>query len=185
MKSLLNILLLGLTVVLSVSCTSEEAKLKNALITSIPESVKSEYRYESHVLLETLLKSNLTDSISSLRAEIITNETLMQMDSTRLADIQSSIDECKELSANTMYFLKSSYDQIIDDYEDMADDIIEKIEGYQNEIDLCQSKIDFLSNAMSETESPIVFYKVKHTYRLRGMYRDTTVYINSKYEIVK
>ena len=180
-----NNCLIAALFVLLVSCTSEEAKLKNALITSIPESVKDEYQYESHVLLETLLKSNLTDSIISLRAEIITNETLMQMDSTRLADIQSSIDECEELRANTMYFLKSSYDQIIDDYEDMADDIIEKIEGYQNEIDLCQSKIDFLSNAMSETESPIVFYMVRHTYRLRGMYRDTTVYINSKYEIVK
>ena len=141
-----NNCLIAALFVLLVSCTSEEAKLKNALITSIPESVKDEYQYESHVLLETLLKSNLTDSIISLRAEIITNETLMQMDSTRLADIQSSIDECEELRANTMYFLKSSYDQIIDDYEDMADDIIEKIEGYQNEIDLCHSKIDFLSN---------------------------------------
>lgn len=185
MKTRLNILLLGVATVLSVSCTSEEGKLKKALIASIPESVKSEYQYESHVLLETLLKSNLTDSISSLRAEIITNETLMQMDSTQLANIQSSIDECEELRANTMYFLKSSYDQIIDDYEDMAADIIEKIEGYQSEIGLCESKIDFLSNAMSETESPIVFYKVKHTYRMRGMYRDTIVYINSKYEIVK
>ena len=94
--------------VLFVSCTSEEAKLKKALIASIPESVKSEYQYESHVLLETLLKSNLTDSISSLKAEIMTNEPLMQMDSTRLADIQSSIDECEALRANTMYFLKSS-----------------------------------------------------------------------------
>ena len=177
--------LIGALFVLLASCTSEETKLKKALIASIPESVKSEYQYESHVLLETLLKSNITDSISSLRAEIITNETLMEMDSTRLVDIQNSIDECEALRANTMYFLRSSYDQIIDDYEDMAADVIEKIEGHQSSIGLCESKIEYLSNAMYETESPIVFYKVKHTYRMRGMYRDTIVYINSKYEIVK
>ena len=124
MKTFFNFLLSGVIVVLSMSCTNEETKLKKALMASIPESVKSEYQYESHVLLETLLKSNITDSISSLRAEIITNETLMEMDSTRLVDIQNSIDECEALRANTMYFLRSSYDQIIDDYEDMAADVI-------------------------------------------------------------
>ncbi len=185
MKRLFCIFLPWLIVVLCASCTSEETKLKKALIASIPESVKSEYQYDSHVLLETLLKSNLTDSISSLRAEIITNETLIEMDSTRLAEILSSIDECEALRANTMYFLRSSYDQIIDDYEDMAADIIEKIEDYQSCISSCESKIEYLSNAMYETDSPIVFYKVKHTYKMRGMYRDTIVYINSKYEIVK
>ena len=45
----------------------------------------------------------------------------MQMDSARLREIQSNINECKSLRANTMYFLRSTYDNIIDEYEDMAE----------------------------------------------------------------
>lgn len=177
--------LIAILFILCVSCTNEDTKIRKALLFSIPEPVRSEYQYDSHILLETLLKSNLTDSISSLRAIIATNETLIQMDSVRLADIQNCIDECITLRSNTIYFLRPSYDEIIDDYEDMAADIIERIEDNQNEISFCESKIKYLSNAMDETESPIVFYKVKHAYKMYGMHRDTIVYVNSKYEIIR
>ena len=122
-------------ITLLVSCTSEEKKIKNALYTSIPDAIRNEYQYNSHLLLETILKSNLTDSISELKAKIITNESFMQMDSARLREIQSNINECKSLRANTMYFLRSTYDNIIDEYEDMAEDIEEKLSERQTKID--------------------------------------------------
>lgn len=45
--------------------------------------------------------------------------------------------------------------------------------------------VAFWSKAMYETDSPIVFYKVKHAFKMHGMYRDSVVSLNSKYEIVK
>ncbi len=184
MKKYFNYLLL-LLIPLCFACTSEEKSIRKSLQSSIIESDKNNYQYVSHVLLETLLKSNITDTISSLKAEIFTNESLMQMDSARLSEIQSNIDECKALRANTMFFLRSTYDGIISDYNKMKVDIEENINNRLNIIALCEEKVDFLSKAMYEAESPIVFYKVKHSYKMRGAYKDTIVFMNDKYEIVK
>lgn len=172
-------------VAISVSCTSEEAMIKKALKSSIKESLQSEYKYDSYQLLETVLKTNLTDSISSYKAEIRASTEMMRLDSLRLDDIRYNLRDCKLQKANTLYFLRSMYDTIIEEYEGMEEEIITKLEDKSDEIAEREAKVKFWSQAMAETDSPIVFYKVKHAYKMRGIYKDTVVILNSKYEIVK
>lgn len=178
-------LVLVILVMSLVSCTSEDAKIKKALKASVAESVQSEYKYDSHILLETILKSNLTDSISSFKIDISTTRDLMRLDSLRLDNIRNNMADCRRQRANTMYFLRHTYDDLIEDYEEMEEDIIEKLNERNREILEKEAKVAFWSQSMYETDSPIVFYKVKHAFKMRGVYRDTVVLLNSKYEIVK
>lgn len=168
-----------------VSCNSEDAMIKKALKASIKESLKSEYKYDSHLLLETILKMNLTDSISSYKADIRSSEEMMRLDSLRLDEIRYNIRDCKSQKANTLYFLRSMYDSLIEEYEEMEMELTSKLDERKSEILEKESKIKFWSQAMAETDSPIVFYKVKHAYKMRGIHQDTVVVLNSKYEIVK
>ena len=168
-----------------VSCTSEDTMIKKALKASIKESLQSEYKYDSHLLLETILKTNLTDSISSYKTEIRSSKEMMRLDSLRLDEIRYNLRDCKLQKSNTLYFLRSMYDTIIEEYEGMEEELITKLEDKSVAIAEKEVKVKFWSQAMAETDSPIVFYKVKHAYKMRGMYQDTVVVLNSKYEIVK
>lgn len=178
-------LLLAILVMSFVSCSSEDAKIKKALKESVSESLKSEYKYNSHLLLETILKSNLTDSIAALNFDIEVVRDIMRLDSLRLENIQDNMAECRRQRANTLYFLRSTYDSLIEDYEEMEEEIVEKLEEKNREILEKEAKVAFWSQSMYEADSPIVFYKVKHAYKMRGMHKDTVVILNSKYEIVK
>lgn len=169
----------------AVSCTSEDAKIKKALKESVSESLKSEYKYDSHLLLETILKSNLSDSISSFRIDISTARDMMRLDSLRLSNIRDNMADCRHQRASTLYFLRSTYNDLIEDYKEMEEGILEKLDERNREILEKEAKVAFWSKSMYETDSPIVFYKVKHTFKMRGMYRDTVVLLNTKYEIVK
>jgi len=177
----IHVLLMGI----AISCTSEDAKIKKTLKASVSKSLKGEYKYDSHLLLETILKSNLTDSISSFKIDINTTREMMLFDSLRLSNIRNNMKDCRRQRANTMYFFKSAYDDLIEDYEKLEEKIVEELEEKNSKIAEKEAKIAFWSKSMHETDSPIVFYKVKHTYKIRGMYRDTVVLLNSKYEIVK
>ena len=156
-----------------------------ALKASVSESLKSEYKYDSHLLLETILKSNLTDSISALKLDIGTARDMMRLDSVSLNNIRVNMADCRHQRANTLYFLRSTYDDLIEDYKEMEERIIENLDERNREILEKEAKVAFWSQSMCETDSPIVFYKVKHAFNMRGVYRDTVVLLNSKYEIVK
>ena len=176
---------LAILVISLVSCTSEDAKIKKALKASVSESLKSEYKYDSHLLLETILKSNLTDSISACKLDIETTRDMMRLDSVKLSNIRNNMADCRRQRANTLYFLRSTYDNLIEDYKEMEEGVIEKLDEKNREILEKEGKVAFWSQSIYETDSPIVFYKVKHTFKMHGMYRDTIVLLNSKYEIIK
>lgn len=178
-------ILLFLLSSICISCDSENAKIKKSLKASIPNDTRNYYKYESHDILETILKTNLTDSILALENDISVIRKTMHLDSLRLANIHENMAECKHQRNNTMYFLRSTYDQIIENYKEMEADIIEELTETNDIITVKEAKIDFLSKAMYESNSPIVFYKVRHIYKMHGMLKDTTVLLNTKYEIVK
>lgn len=103
-----------LFVITMTSCSNEEIRIKRALKLSIPEYLKAEYKYDSHILLETLLKSNLTDSIASIEQDIQYHKQIMKLDSIRLVDIKHNLHESREQKASTLYYLRSAYDDIIE-----------------------------------------------------------------------
>lgn len=117
-----------------VSCTSEDAKIKRALEASVSESLKREYKYDSHLLLETILKSNLTDSISAFKLDIGTARDMMRLDSVSLNNIRVNMADCRRQRTNTLYFLRSTYDDLIEDYKEMEESIIENLDERNREI---------------------------------------------------
>lgn len=121
-------LVLAILTISFASCTSENAKIKKALKASVSEALRSEYKYDSHLLLETILKSNLTDSISAFKLDIETTRDMMRLDSLRLSNIRNNMADCRRQRANTLYFLRSTYDDLIEDYEEMEEGIIEKLD---------------------------------------------------------
>lgn len=173
-----------LFVITMTSCSNEEIRIKRALKLSIPEYLKAEYKYDSHILLETLLKSNLTDSIASIEQDIQYHKQIMKLDSIRLVDIKHNMHESREQKASTLYYLRSAYDDIIESFEEMEDEVETKIGEHKQSIFEDEKRIEFFTQSMAESESPIVFYKIKHNYKIRGMHKDTTLFLNYKYEIV-
>lgn len=167
-----------------VSCSNEKTKIKNALKSSIPESLRSEYKYNSYILIETVLKSNLSDSIASFENNAKICRQMVSVDSMRLANIRYNLVESKHQKATAPYYLRYAYDDIIDSYEEMEAEILVSINERKQTITNYENQIKFFHNAMKDTDSPIVFYKVKHNYKIHGMYKDTTLLLNSKYEII-
>ncbi len=179
-----SIFLIIVSLIFCLSCTTEDMKMKKVLKSSISESMKNDYKYDSYILQETILKNNLVDSISSLENKISASELMMERDSAKLQNIRRNMEECRKARLNTLYFLRSTYDDLLENYSNMEADIVKKLEELSFEIDQRQAKIDFWNKAISESDSPIVFYKVKHFYRIRGVHKDTTLLIYSNYKLV-
>lgn len=171
--------------ILLYSCSTEPSNIKKALKTSIPELDRKEYKLKGFQIVETIIDANLRDSITSQNARILTLESIAKMDSTRLRDIRANLDDAKRSKASTLYYLRSLYDSIINQYEDMEEEIEESLETGISEIKSCRDKIKLFEQAIEEAKSPIIYYKVKHLYSIRGATRDTTLTIDSKYNIVK
>lgn len=178
------IILIGLCILLC-SCNSEDRKIKNALRNSIEASEIHNYEYQSHLVLETLLSNNISDSISSVKLDNDSINRRISSDSIRLIELMDNIDDCKRQQANTLYFLRSHYSSIIRDYQEMVSDINMQIEEKQNRIAKNDSIIAFWEKYMSQSETPIVFYKVKHTYKINGMCKESVVLLDSKYNFIK
>ena len=175
------IILIGLCIILF-SCNSEDRKIKNALRNSIEVFEIHNYEYQSYLVLETLLSNNISDSISSVKLDNDFLNRRISSDSIRLKGLMNSIDNCKRQKTNTLYFLKSHYNSIIRDYQEMISDINMQIEEKKNKIAKNDSIIAFWEKHISKSESPIVFYKVKHTYKINGLCKETVVLLDSEYQ---
>lgn len=178
------ILALFITVLCCVSCNSEKKHFKNALKSSISEMDLPHYKLIDFNVVETILDVNLKDSIASQRAHIMVTESFMSSDSTRLKDIQRNLKDAKVSQATTLSYLRSFYNSIIRDYEEMESDIVDKINERKADIASCQERINKYETAIEESDSPIVYYKVKHSYSLRGALKDTTLTMDTKYRII-
>ena len=178
------LLALFIALLCCVSCNSEKKHFKDALKSSISEVDLPHYKLIDFNVIETILDINLRDSIASQRAHITVAESFMSSDSTRLRDIQRNLNEAKVSKATTLSYLRSFYNSIIRDYEKMESDLLDKINERKADIASCQERINKYETAIEESDSPIVYYKVKHSYSLRGALKDTTLTIDTKYRIV-
>lgn len=179
-----RILLFLCIIVVLGSCSSEKSNIKRALKSSVPQELIKEYKFKEYTVLETILEMNLKDSIAAQESKIKVNELMMKSDSTRLLGYQAEIQSCKYQQATTLSWLRSSYNSIIRTYEDMANDVIEKLEEKSAENDECRRIIRKHEDAISSTDSPIIYYKVRHNYTIHGAIRDTVVTLDSKYQLV-
>ena len=184
MKRFILILSSLLLVIGMISCSSESAKIKKALKSSIPiESVKK-YKYKSHQIIETLLKSNVEDSISTYErlnkvAEMSINRKNLMRDS-----YLSNLDDCKREQRNTLYWLRSSYDGLIRDWQRMIDDVNEEIAEDSLRIKANNEKIAFFRQHLDNTTSPMICYVVRHNYQLAGAFHREDVTLDANYKLI-
>ena len=182
MKSFVSSIVLALLFLCS--CSTEDSKIKEALESSISVDLVQGYELQEYMVLETILDMNVKDSITQYRSKLISNEFLIQSDSTRLKPILANMEDCKKERARTFYSLRSTYDRLIRDYEKMHDDIMLKIQEKEEENKILDSKIKKLESVLESLISPVVYYKVKHIYDLNGMRKEEIVTLDSNYKFI-
>lgn len=181
MKSSVISIILAL---LMFSCSSEDSKIKKALESSISVEFIQGYELLEHMLLETILDINIKDSITEYRSKLIANEFLIQSDSARLKPILTNMNDCKVQRASTLYYLRSTYDSLIRDYEKMHDDIMQEIKEKEEENKALDNKIKNLEGVLDSLTSPIAYYKIKHIYNLNGMRKEEIVTLDFNYNYI-
>ena len=67
----------------------------------------------------------------------------------------------------------------------MLDDVNREMKKDSLEMDSVNQRIDYFNSCIEGTDSPIIFYKVKHEYTLSGAYHCDEVILDSKYQLVE
>ena len=179
MEKYIWILLLQL--LFMVSCSSTDSDIKKGLRSSIHVEQQNDYKFLDFQILETVLDVNVKDSITHYRALVQNKKMHMVSDSIRLKSIQRNIDECKYNRASTLSYLRSSFTSIIRDYEKMKDEIETDIQSKTDEIEAYTKTIRRYEDVLQACSTPIIYYKIKHIYTLKGMRREETVTLDYKF----
>jgi hypothetical protein len=171
-----------LSVFLSVvSCNTEDRRIKKALKEyALKEGAK--YKLDRYQISETILKSNLEDSIRKSEISIEVQKQMMGTDSLLLENYIAQREQCKKQQRNTSYFLASSYNSIIRDWQKMIDEQEKKLSERQAKIDDINAVIEKWQSLISEAKTPIVYYVIKSFYTLDGKYCEKTVLLTTEYK---
>ena len=167
------------------SCDTENSKIRRALRGSVNPALVAGYQLKEFEILETILDINLKDSITHYYADIETNKYFIRTDSVQLNSIMSNIEDCKLAKRQTLYHLRSTYDGLIRDYEKMKDEIENRIASRNKENEISTKKIQRYKTAMDNSESPIIYYKLKHIYEINGLRKEEIVILDNQYNFIK
>lgn len=166
-----------------VSCNSEDRKIKKVLKEyALEEGTK--YKLSEYKIIETILKSNLEDSIVDGKISIEVDKTIMKSDSFLLRTYINQKEQCKTQQRNTLYYLKSSYDNIIDDWQGMIDEKEEDLNKTQDKLNGVNKKIENWESLIKNAETPIIYYVIKYKYILDGRYLEKKVLLTTKHKIL-
>ena len=165
-----------------VSCSSTDSDIKNGLRLSIPVDKQVDYKFVNFQILETVLDVNIKDSITHYRMLAQNKQRRMSSDSIRLKSIQRNIDECEYNRATTLSYLRSSFTSIIRDYEKMKADIEKDLHSGTDDIKAYSKIIEQYEDALQTCSTPIIYYKIKHIYTIKGMRREETATLDYKFK---
>lgn len=164
------------------SCNTGDRKIKKALKEcALKEGTK--YKLTEYKIVETILKSNLEDSIKSSEVSIKVEKEMMKLDSLMLNKYIAERDQCKMQQKNTLWHLSSSYDSIIEDWQKMIDEQEEKLKEKQEKIDKIKEGIKGWESLILKAETPVIYYIIKHQYILDGKHIGKKVLLTTEYEI--
>lgn len=187
-KATIRVIFLSLfsfVLILIVSCSSENIKIKKALKATIPNEQLRDYKYKSHQILETLLSNNVEDSISSYETANTVKEMSIERKLKLKDSYQENLDDCRRKRQHTLSWLRGDYDSLIRDWQEMLEDVNEQIMEDSLEISSNNKKIAFFKQHLYNTNSPIIFYKILHEYQLNGAYHREEVMLDANYELIK
>lgn len=171
-------------VLLFTACTSENGKIKTALKSHFTTQQSIGYHYVDHFLMETILNINLLDSIADIKSQIDNVSMKIRPDSTYLLSIQENIKDCKTKRANTLYYLRHLYDDLIDDLKEREKEILYSISKNKTSRDSLNGKVKFFESYITSPDVTVAFYVVKHTYELNGMLKEDVILIDNNYNVI-
>lgn len=177
-------IILMLTIFL-LSCNSEDSKIKEALKSAIPTEMVKNYEYKSHQIVETILDSNIKDSISALESANTVKIMLLEEKDKKKEYYLAQIAQMKRQQQTTLPWLRGDYRGIIRDWQRMLDDVNREMKQDSLVMDSLNKRIDYFNGCIEGADSPIIFYKVKHEYMLSGAYHCDEVVLDSRYQLVK
>src|SRR5690606_9672591 len=116
----LNTLLILLVSFCLTSCNTEERKIKKALKEYALKN-GTNYKLKDYLITETILKTNLEDSIKSRETSINAQKQLMKMDSSLLKKYVAEKKKNEIQKKHTRSYLVSTYNNLIRDWQKMID----------------------------------------------------------------
>lgn len=168
-----------------VCCSSEDTKIMKALKETIPTESLKHYKHVSHQIVSTTLRQGVEDSISTIGLDNMLLEQSMKRKMDRRNSILHDINDAKDQQRNTMYWLRGFYNNAISGFEDLLEDINQEIAQDSIAIIMNNDNINHFQDILNNTDSPILFYKVKHEYKLAGAYRSDVITLDHNYNIVQ
>jgi len=166
-----------------ISCNSEDRHIKRALKDYALEN-GTKYKLIEYRIVETILKSNIEDSIKSCKVSIQVQMHMMQMDSSLLKKYISEREHCKSLKQNTMRHLRSDYDILIDDWQEMIDEEVVKLNEKQSEINMLVEKINKWESLIENANSTVIYYVINHKYTLDEKHIEENILLTSEFEVL-
>ena len=127
-------------------CSSEKSKIKKALKSSIPIEQVGNYKFQSYTITETLLKSNIEDTISTLQSSNMAKQMIIDNQIRRREGYQSNLEDWKHQERTTLSWLRSSYDSVIRTWEEMIKEVNEKIQTDSSFIIANNQRIEFFQD---------------------------------------
>jgi len=166
-----------------VSCNTEDRNIKKALKeNALADGTK--YKLTEYRIVESILKTNLEDSIKSSNVSIQVKKEMMKMDSLMLNKYIGEREQCKTQKQNTLWHLASTYDSLIEDWQEMIDEQEEKLKEKQEEIDKIKDNIKSWESLIVNTDSPVIYYVIKHQYILDEKHIEKNVLLTTEFEIL-
>lgn len=166
-----------------VSCDTEDRNIKRALKeNALLDGTK--YKLTEYRITETILKTNIEDSILSGHTSIIVQKQLMRMDSLKLNEYIQEREQCKADKRNTYGYLASIYDSLIKEWQDMVDYQDERLAIKQRKIDEIKDEIKNWELLIENADDHVIYYIIKHQYILDEKHVEREVLLTTKYEII-
>lgn len=180
---LLKVILIFLLFCGFVSCDTEDRNIKKALKEhALLDGTK--YKLTEYRVIETILRTNIEDSIQSGNISVQVKKEMMKRDSLMLNKYIGEREQCKTQKSNTLRYLKSIYDRLIKDWQEMIDEQEEKLANKQREVDKVKDKIKNWESLIENADDPIIYYVIKHQYILDEKHIEREILLTTKYEII-
>ncbi len=106
------------------------------------------------------------------------------MDSLMLKKYIGEREQCIIQKQNTLRYLASTYDGLIEDWQEMIDEQEEKLNEKQEEIDKIKDKVKSWESLIQNSYSPVIYYIIKHQYVLDEKTIERKVLLTTDFQIL-
>ena len=146
----------------------------------------SQYKFIHCEIEDSISYFDLKDSIDIWKSSLNAKDKFITEHKSSIIKLEENREECVRHRRNTLYYLVSTYDRLIRDYDDLISKEKEQIEILENDKNLLNREIEKTDSVLScnVNEEPI-FFVVRHNYDCGGGIINEKLYINKELQIYK